>query len=182
MKMLDSIKNQLPLNTDLVSLRLFTRTDISEQYIGWLNDMDVVKYSNQKFITHTKESCINFFNSFENSPSLFITIEDSLNENVIGTLTIHCNYLHHTADIGILLGNKDYWGKGYAKQAWCSVVNLLSDVINIRKVTAGTLACNLPMIGLMKASDMKLDGIRSGQELVDGQPMDIVYYARFFTL
>jgi ribosomal-protein-alanine N-acetyltransferase len=182
MKMLDAIKNQLPLNTDLVSLRLFTRTDISEQYISWLNDIDVVKYSNQKFIKHTTESCINFFDGFENSPSLFIAIEDALSDNVIGTLTIHCSRPHNTADVGILLGNKDYWGKGYAKQAWCSVVDLLSDVINIRKVTAGTLACNLPMIGLMKASDMKLDGIRLGQELVDGQPMDIVYYARFFTL
>lgn len=180
--MLESITAQLPLNSDLVSLRIFIREDINEQYIGWLNDKDVVKYSNQKFIKHTKESCNNFFDSFKNSQSLFLAVEDKLSKVMIGTLTIHCNQHHQTADIGILLGNKEYWGKGYAKQAWCSIIDLLSTVIKIRKVTAGTLACNLPMIGLMKASQMKLDGMRSGQELVDGQPMDIVYYARFVRL
>jgi RimJ/RimL family protein N-acetyltransferase len=182
MKMLESITAQLPLNSDLVSLRLFIREDINEQYIAWLNDKDVVKYSNQKFIKHTKESCNNFFDSFKNSQSLFFAIENKLSGDVIGTLTIHCNSYHNTADVGILLGNKDYWGRGYAKQAWCTVVDLLSNVVHIRKITAGTLACNLPMTGLMKASNMKLDGIRSAQELVDGQPMDIVYYARFLKL
>ena len=182
MKMLNFIRDQLPLSTDLVSLRLFTLDDINEQYIGWLNDKEVVKYSNQKFIKHTKESCINFFDSFKNSQSLFFAIENKLSSDVIGTLTIHCNHFHNTADVGILLGNKEYWGKGYAKQAWCSVVDLLSNVIHIRKVTAGTLACNLSMIGLMKASNMTFDCMRSGQELVDGQPMDIVYYARFLKL
>jgi len=182
MKMLNCIKDQLPLNSDLVNLRLFTLDDISEQYIGWLNDKDVVKYSNQKFIKHTQETCNNFFDSFKDSQSLFIAIEDALSRNVMGTLTVHCNSSHNTADVGILLGNKAFWGKGYAKQAWCSVVDLLSNVVHIRKVTAGTLACNLPMIGLMKASNMAPDGIRSGQELVDGQPMDIVYYARFLKL
>jgi RimJ/RimL family protein N-acetyltransferase len=182
MKMLESIKAQLPLNSDLVSLRLFIREDINQQYIGWLNDKDVVKYSNQKFIKHTEESCITFFESFKNSQSLFLAIEDKLSKVMIGTLTIHCNPHHHAADVGVLLGNKEYWGKGYAKQAWCAIIDLLCNVIMIRKVTAGTLACNLAMIGLMKASQMKLDGKRSAQELVDGQPVDIVYYARFFSL
>lgn len=179
MDIICSIKDQLPLRTELVNIRMFSMDDINELYIGWLNDKEVVKYSNQRFIQHTRESCINFYDSFKQSQSLFLAIENIGDESMIGTLTIHCNTNHGTADIGILLGDKNYWGKGYAKQAWCSVVDLLSNVPNIRKVTAGTLNCNLPMIGLMEASNMKLDAIRSSQELVDGQAMDIVYYARF---
>lgn len=179
MEIINSIRNQLPLNSNLVSLRMFAKDDITEQYIRWLNDKEVVKYSNQRFINHTAESCINFYDSFNGSQSLFVAIEDVLSGDMIGTLTIHCNEYHDTADVGIMLGDKTTWGKGYAKQAWCLVVNLLSDVINIRKVTAGTLECNLAMIGLMKASNMKPDGTRTAQELVDGQSMDIVYYAKF---
>lgn len=180
--MISSISDRLPFSTALVNIRLFAIDDISEQYIGWLNDKEVVKYSNQRFMQHTKESCLNFYASFKHSQSLFLAIEDRASESMIGTLTIHCNTHHSTADIGILLGDKNYWGKGYAKQAWYSVVELLSNVIKIRKVTAGTLICNLPMIGLMKASHMKLDGIRTAQEIVDCQSMDIVYYARFLKL
>jgi RimJ/RimL family protein N-acetyltransferase len=180
--MVADIQTKFPLSSNLVKLKQFEIPDITEQYLSWLNDTEVVKYSNQRFIKHTKESCMTFYNSFIDSPSLFIAIEDELRGNVIGTLTIHCNVNHETADVGIMLGDKSYWGKGYAKQAWCLVIDLLSDVINVRKVTAGTLACNLSMLGLMKASRMELDGTRANQEIVGGQPVDIVYYARYHNI
>jgi RimJ/RimL family protein N-acetyltransferase len=180
--MVTDIQIKFPLSSNLVKLRPFEMSDITEQYLSWLNDPEVVKYSNQRFVKHTKESCMIFYNSFIDSPSLFIAIEDELRGKVIGTLTIHCNVNHETADVGIMLGDKSYWGKGYAKQAWCLVIDLLSDVINVRKVTAGTLACNLPMVALMKSSGMKADGARSDQELVDNIPVGIEYYARFLSI
>ena len=46
-----------PLPGKQVFLRPFTLADISAEYIAWLNDPRVVRYSNQRFLTHTRESC-----------------------------------------------------------------------------------------------------------------------------
>ena len=55
---------------------------------------------------------------------------------------------------------------------------MLSDH-TIRKVTAGTLSVNAPMLKLMERSGMTREAVRRDQEIVEGAPVDVVYYARF---
>jgi hypothetical protein len=38
-------------------LRPFEAADINATYLGWLNDPEVTRYSNQRFHQHTPESC-----------------------------------------------------------------------------------------------------------------------------
>ena len=49
----------------------------------------------------------------------------------------------------------------------------------IRKVTAGSLSCNKGMIRIMERSGMQCEAIRANQELLDGEPLDINYYAKY---
>ena len=46
-------------------------------------------------------------------------------------------------------------------------------------MTAGTLACNRAMLSVAGRSGMAREGVRRAQELVDGEPTDIVHFARF---
>ena len=55
------------LEGSLVELSLFTQSDITQEYISWLNDADVVKFSNQRFFTHDLESCQAYLSSFKNN-------------------------------------------------------------------------------------------------------------------
>ena len=45
------------LEGDRIILRRFTPGDITPDYIGWLNDRVVTRYSSQRFCTHTRASC-----------------------------------------------------------------------------------------------------------------------------
>ena len=60
----------LPITLDRVSLRLFKETDISDDYISWLNDPEVVKFSNQRFMSYNRETCEAFFNSIDISDNI----------------------------------------------------------------------------------------------------------------
>ena len=40
----------------IVSLRPFQEADISNTFVSWLNDEEIVKYSSQRFLNHTCES------------------------------------------------------------------------------------------------------------------------------
>ena len=92
-----------------VHLSNFNKEDISSEYIKWLTDPDIVKYSNQRFKEHSYETCLQYFRSFKNTNNLFLKIQDINSQTMIGTMTLYADSFHGTADIGILIGNKAYF-------------------------------------------------------------------------
>jgi RimJ/RimL family protein N-acetyltransferase len=53
------------------------------------------------------------------------------------------------------------------------------DEAGIRKVTAGTLAVNTAMLGVMRRAGMVEDGRRRHHCLFEGRAVDVVYAALF---
>ena len=47
-----------------VALRPFGAADVTDAYVGWLNDPEVTRFSNQRFRTHTRGSCEEYLASF----------------------------------------------------------------------------------------------------------------------
>ena len=45
----------------------FENSDITSEYISWLNDPEVVRFSNQRFIRHTIKSSQIYLKSFKNT-------------------------------------------------------------------------------------------------------------------
>ena len=156
----------------------FVVADLTDAYVRWLNDPQVVRFSNQRFRMHTIDSCRAYLASFTGSSNSFLSIK-TLDGRAIGTMSIYCSVPHGTADIGIMIGDRGFWNGGYGQEAWNLMVEWRLGRPNIRKVTAGTLDCNIGMIRLMERSGMVLEGVRHRQELVEGEPHDVVYYGRF---
>ena len=167
------------LTTERLLLRPFEPADIDERYLGWLQDSEVTRFSNQRFNCHTMESCYAYQNSFNGSTNTFLMLEHREDKVPIGTITIYRDRHHGTADIGIMLGNKDYWRKGLGLEAWSAVLKELLQELEIRKVTGGAARPNIGMVKIMEDSGMTLEAVRQQQELIEGQPVDLLYYARF---
>lgn len=162
-----------------VLLRPFEASDITPEYISWLNDPEVVKYSNQRFVRHTEASCRRYLDSFVNTENLFISVRMQNDDVAVGTMTTYVSPQHETADIGIMIGRRSVWGSGVGQDAWNTLLDWLIDQRRIRKVTAGTMRCNQAMIKLMERSGMTLEAVQAKQELLDGIPQDLLYYAKF---
>ncbi len=173
------INNEFILRGEKILLRNFTKSDIDDRYIGWLNDSTVVRFSNQRFLTHSYESSLRYFSSFENTDNLFLSICHLPDEEPIGTMTAYVSRFHETVDVGILLGEKSVWGSGLGLDAWNTLTNWLLECDGIRKITAGTLACNYAMIKILERSGMHHEATRKKQEIVNTKAVDILYYAKF---
>lgn len=167
------------LEGQLVELRPFGVADITQTYVSWLNDPEVVRFSNQRFSVHTAESCARYLAGFAGSPNHFLAIVRRDTVETIGTMTAYISPHHGTADVGILVGCKRIWGGGFGLDAWRTLLQWLLGERGLRKVTAGTLACNEPMLRLMLKSGMHLEATRAAQEIVAGAEQDILYFARF---
>lgn len=162
-----------------VRLRPFGAPDITPVYLGWLQDPEIVRFSNQRFRTHTADTCQAYLTSFNGGPNYFLSICDRDTEAMLGTMTVYRSVHHGTADIGIMVGERRVWGQGIGADAFGTVMATLLDSGEIRKVTAGTLSVNTGMIRIMEKAGMQHEATRRDQELADGVPVDVVYYARF---
>ena len=174
-------KNQI-IEGELTSLRVFNDSDITPTYIDWLNNPQVVRYSNQRFYKHTKETCHQYLASFCCTSNYFFAIHEKLNKKVIGTLTIYQNVYHQVADIGIMIGDTKFWGRGMGLDAFSATVKFLDASGQIRKITAGTMAKNKAMLRIMELSGLELEAVRRDHELLDDEPVDVAYYARFCSI
>ena len=169
----------LLLRGSKVLLRPFVESDITEPYLGWLHDPEVVRYSNQRFVTHDRASCVRYVRSFAGTANLFLSVRALADDRAIGTMTAYFAVHHGTVDVGIMIGERAAWGQGYGQDAWNLLTGWLIGLDSIRKVTAGTVACNLGMLRLMERSGMVVEGARRKQELIEGKPEDILYFARW---
>jgi RimJ/RimL family protein N-acetyltransferase len=166
------------LLTDNLVICPFDVRHLTQEYVDWLNDKQVVRFSEQRHKIHSLESCSVYWQSIKNSPSILWAIE-TCNNLHIGNITAHFDFSNSSADIGILIGNKTYWGKGYGCEAFSKVCEFLLSHSKIRKVTAGTMASNLGMRKIMMKSGMIEDGIRKRHFLLDGQEVDLIFAAKY---
>ena len=113
----------------------------------------------------------------ETIQNLFLIIKVKKTSVFIGTLTVYLDLDHGVADIGIMIGNRDEWGKGYGQDAWDSILFWLLNNQKVRKITAGTLSCNIAMRNIIERSGMKIEGVRNQQEMLNGEPQDVILFA-----
>ena len=170
---------KLKINGNIVCLRPFRESDISNIFVSWLNDKEVVKYSNQRFLNHTHESCLDYLKGFSNTQNIYWAIEDKKTKELYGSITAYIQDNHGIADIGLMVGNKNAWGRGIGFDSWMLMMDFLFKQRNIRKVTGGTLKTNTGMIRIMEKSIMIHEATRKDHELIDGKPVDILYFCKF---
>lgn len=171
--------NSIAITGKRLCLCPFTESDITADYIRWLNDPEVVRFSNQRFRRHDEKSCLDYLRSFAGSDNLFLAVRLADDKRLIGTMTAYVSSQHGTADMGLLIGERGLWGRGFGLEAWNVLLDYLLQDRKLRKITAGTLRCNLGMTRIMERSGMCIEAVRSQQELVDGEPQDVLHFAKF---
>lgn len=162
-----------------LTLRPFASQYLTDAYVGWLQDPQVTRYSEQRHRTHNLSSCEAYVASFKNSPNMLWAIWDTQRDCHIGNISVTMDPTNQIADISILIGDRSTRRRGFGKQAWGLVLDYLLQTLSLRKVTGGCMAANTAMVRLMEATGMQPDGRRANHYLLDGEPVDIVYYARF---
>jgi [ribosomal protein S5]-alanine N-acetyltransferase len=147
-----------------IKLRTFLDIDITDQHIYWLNDPAVMMFSRHYKKLHTRESCVEYHKSFDNKKNYYFVILDSNQSLAIGSITVYLNSNKSEADIGILIGDVNYWGRGFAKDAILTTIEYLHKLKGIDLITCGTRFDNHRMIKLAESCGM----IKSKTEWVDG--------------
>lgn len=151
-------------------LRLLDESDIGEEYLSWLNDHEVIRYLETGKFPVTLADLREYVKRFENrTTDLIFAIIDSDSDQHIGNVTLnHINWIHRTADTGIMIGRKEFWGKGYGFEAWSLLIEYAFNRLGLRKIIAGAFADHGASVNVLKKLGFKEEGILRRQALVDG--------------
>lgn len=169
------------IKTGRLLIEPFSGRHLTSAYIGWLNNREVVRYSDQRHKRHTFRGCQDYLRSFEGTPNYFwaISVRSGGERGQIGTMSAYVDEIHRTADIGILIGETHAWGKGYGSEALKAVFGFLFKKAGVRKITAGAISENKRMLRLMRRVGMAPDGRHIRQCLWEEKEADVVHMALF---
>ena len=145
-------KEFLLLENDRICLRPLNTEDITDEYIGGLNDPEVNRFLvNVRQTAQTRESVEKYVSSsFENPSAILfgIFVKDNLKQ-LVGTVHVSgIDFFHYFASVGICIFAKRAWKKGYALQALQLVKDFLFGVLGLHYLEAGAYAKNINSINL----------------------------------
>jgi RimJ/RimL family protein N-acetyltransferase len=174
------------LTTKRLLLRPYYAGMVTEDHVRWLNDPEVVRYSEQRHKRHTIESTHIYVNGLWMQSNSFIwginiqvgVLEEEPYYLPIGTITAHVDKPNGVANIGIMIGEKSEWGKGYGQESWLTICNWLFDNKDVRKIEMGCHYENRAMRELALTCGMHLEGVRHDHFVVDGEPQHLLLYAK----
>ena len=177
-------KDRLRLKGKSLYLAEFQETHLhNPRYFAWLRDLDVVgpiyRFEYLKPISFSViENQVRMIMSSPND--CFFAIHLNQTNEFIGTLKIgHISLRAGLADIGILIGEKSHWGKGYAKDAIAVACHYAFETLSLRRLTAGTPSNNISMVKCFEKVGFQREGLLRKELLIKGEYVDKILFGTF---
>jgi RimJ/RimL family protein N-acetyltransferase len=130
-------------------LKPFNIEDISENYITWLNDDRVTNFLEIRHNKQTYKIAKSYIDSFYNEDNKYLWGIYTKSNKHIGTINISVKGVS-SSEIGLMIGDKDFWGKGASDEAISLVLDFAFNTLNVRKISGGCYAENIGMVFTFK--------------------------------
>ena len=155
-----------------IFLRLMEEKDIPLK-VNWVNDEEIRETLISDFISESGTKA--WFKKViaDNSrKEFFICLRD--NNIPIGFTSLkNIDLTNSKAELSMLIGEKQFWGKGYAKEARRLIVSYGFSKIGLNKIYTYNWVENFKIIGLNKKLGFKVDGVLRKEIFFNGAFRDM---------
>lgn len=159
-----------------VYLREVRESDVNEDYYVWMNDSEITQHLETRFYPNSMPRILSFVKSkFEDPNNVFLAIISKDSDKHIGNIKLGpINWIHRTGEIGIVLGDKQMWGKGIATETLTLMSTYAFNKLNLRKLTAGCYSNNNGSEKAFVKAGYIVEGIRKNHFFCDGIYVDYI--------
>ncbi len=161
-----------------IYLRPLDENDLRGNYVSWLNDEGVSKYNSHHTFPYSYSEGLEYIKqSSKSKDKIVLAIILKKKKLHIGNIALqNIDPVNRSAELAILLGEKDYWHKGYSKEAAFLILRHGFDELNLNRIYCGASSENLAMQKLAASLGMIEEGRRRKGLFKDGNYADIVEY------
>ncbi|ASM74624.1 acetyltransferase (GNAT) domain protein (plasmid) [Pseudosulfitobacter pseudonitzschiae] len=162
-----------------VYLRRLTPEDVTDIYIEWFRDSVVTEFLNSRNLNQADVTSY-IVEGAEKKIHYMYGIFDDETDRHIGNIKVGpIQWDNLVSDLVCVIGDRNYWGKGLAKEAIRLGNRVAFDVHGMRKVSGGIASGNIGSIKAYTGADWVIEATMSGHHLIDGKPQDRIVVSCF---
>jgi ribosomal-protein-alanine N-acetyltransferase len=162
----------------VLKLRPLRLSDVGADYVGWVNDPEVVRYLEIRFQSHTADDVRAFVEAVNARPNEFIYAMEVVSAaRHIGNIKVGpIHPVHGCADVSLFIGDRGWHGRGMATRALHLVQQVAFEHLGVRKLCAGVYVQNTASLKAFDKAGFRREGLRVGQYTLDGVAIDLVEF------
>ncbi len=171
--------NNMFLTGENIYLRGLEYSDLDKgNYLEWLNDPEVCEFNSHHVHPYTRSMAEDYIKMVNSSDKhLVMAVVLSYTNEHIGNISLQgIHPIHRCAEYAVLMGEKRYWGKGYAKEASRLIVEHGFLALNLHRIHCGTTEENIAMQKLADYMGMTKEGRRKEAVYKNGRFVDVLEY------
>lgn len=148
-----------------------TIEDASEEYVGWLNDPIVSRYRGARANKTTMADVRDYIESIPERGDFIFAIRERKTDRHIGNVAFNSvNPLYNNAELSIMIGAHDVWGRGYGKEAMALMTEYGFKTLKFHRIWSESP--NPAFNAAMKSLGWTREGIKREAFLLDGEFVD----------
>ena len=155
-----------PLRRDLVSL-----------YLAWMNDFAVTRTLATGWRPTTRESEDMWYDNVAHSrrDAHFTVYERATLRPIGNTALQNIDHLHRTAELGLMIGEKDCWGRGYGGEATALVLDYGFTGLGLHAIMLRVYSHNERALRTYTRAGFRLVGRLREAHRFGGQAHDVIF-------
>jgi len=156
----------------LVELMPLGAADVSQAYLEWLNDKDVLRFRGPKSFPTTMAQLKDWVAGLPARGDLVLAIRAGSERKHIGNISLNdISWGHRSADLAIMIGAKDVWGHGYGADAIATLTTHAFRTMGLHRLSAQSP--NPGFNAAVKKLGWRHEGTRREAFLLDGEFADV---------
>ena len=167
-----------------------TKELYSDEYLQWMNDPLVTRTIGRfdYLMPVSREKLVAYHEALDKETTVFLAMYHSETDikpkkeeqKLIGTVKIlDIDPLAKRASIGVMVGDKENWGKSYATVAVKIASRYIFDTLGFRKITAAFMGGNEGALCAFEKNDFKVEATFKEQLFFEGEFVDHVFVCKF---
>ncbi len=166
---------------DRIYLKEINLNDLDKTVMEWFNDNELMKYYTNSRNKITKENLVASIEEGKRAGNLFtFGIYSNALNNLIGTIKIGpINLNHKISDLVVLIGDRNYLGKGISVDVIRLGNQIAFEKFNIRKLYGGMYESNIASIKAYTRAGWIIEGRLKGFYFVDNKNEDRILVSCF---
>lgn len=162
-----------------IQIRELSKNDLIE-INKWRNDHEVIDLLGNNFLYIAKEVDEKWYENYlqTREQNKRLAIIDLDTEIIVGTIQLTgIHFINKTAEYSVMIGNKDYWGKGIGLTTSQKILKHGFNDLNLNRIYLTVLKNNERAIRLYKKIGFKEEGIHREAIYKNGYFQDLVFMA-----
>ena len=151
-----------------ITLRAITRNDLP-RYVTWLNDVEVIRHLTTNFAPFNLDDETDWYeNQRKDQSTKNFTIDNEAGKHIGSISLMNIDHRHQQAELGIVIGEKNAWNKGYCTEAITLLLKYGFNTLNLNRIflrvdedSWGGLKC-YERCGFVKEGELRQAVFREG--------------------